>query len=60
MDSGLFTLTFGSRAGDRRFIGAWFERLVDFVRTNRLKSAIVEVDCQKVLGTAEAWRLRER
>lgn len=62
MDSGLFTLMFGAHAGkrDRRFIGAWFERLVDFVRTNRLKSAIVEVDCQKVLGTAEAWRLRER
>ena len=29
MDSGLFTLMFGARAGkrDRRFIGAWFERL---------------------------------
>lgn len=62
MDSGLFTLMFGAHAGkyDKAFVEKWHERLIDFVISNNLKSTVVEVDCQKVLGVQEAWKLRQK
>ena len=62
MDSGLFTLMFGSQSGkkDKAFIEKWYELLVNFVQENKIQSTLVEVDCQKVLGVNEAWNFRER
>lgn len=62
MDSGVFTLMFGAHAGkrDKKFMYTWFDNLCEFVDSNKLKSICVEVDCQKVLGTEEAWYLREK
>ena len=61
MDSGLFTLMFGAHAGkrDKRFMESWQQSIIEFVRTNSYKGAVVEVDCQKVLGVDEAWTLRK-
>jgi hypothetical protein len=60
MDSGLFTLMFGSRAGKRDtvFMEKYLEALMDFVISHKLKSTCVEIDCQKILGPEEAWRFR--
>jgi hypothetical protein len=44
MDSGLFTLMFGSEAGKKD--------------KNNYNGTVVEVDCQKVLGVENAWELR--
>jgi hypothetical protein len=62
MDSGLFTLMFGSHAGkkDAAFIYKWEEALAQFVNENNIQATCVEVDCQKVLGVEEAWKLRKR
>ena len=62
MDSGLFTLMFGAKAGkrDEKFICAWMEALCRFVHENDIRATCVEVDCQKILGVEEAWRMRER
>jgi hypothetical protein len=62
MDSGLFTLMFGSRAGkrDRAFMEKYQEALIDFVVSHKLKSICVETDCQKILGPEEAWLFRLR
>jgi len=61
MDSGLFTLMFGAHAGkrDAKFMEAWQESMVEHVTSIGYKGAVVEVDCQKVLGVREAWRLRK-
>ena len=62
MDSGLFTLMFGSHKGDKdeKFIDRWYSELVNFVGESNYGGTCVEVDCQKVLGTEKAWSLRER
>jgi hypothetical protein len=62
MDSGLFTLMFGSHAGkrDRVFMEKYQEALMDFVVSHKLKSTCVEIDCQKILGPEEAWQFRQR
>lgn len=62
MDSGLFTLMFGAHAGhyDKEFITRWYEAIIEFVATSGYAGTCVEVDCQKVLGVDEAWKLRER
>jgi hypothetical protein len=62
MDSGLFTLMFGTHAGkrDRAFMEKYQEVFIDFVSSHKLKSTCVEIDCQKILGPHEAWRLRQR
>lgn len=62
MDSGLFTLMFGAKAGkrDAKFITAWTEELCSYVRANGITATCVEVDCQKVLGVEEAWKMRKR
>jgi len=62
MDSGLFTLMFGAKAGkrDKAFMERWTEALCDFVLENDIYPTCVDIDCQKVLGVAEAWEFRER
>lgn len=59
-DSGLFTLMFGSHKGtkDDKFIDNWYYGLVDFTLKSDNNATCVEVDCQKVLGTAKAWEYR--
>jgi hypothetical protein len=61
MDSGLFSLMFGSYKGkkDRTFIEKWMNLIIDFVNITGYKGTCVEVDCQKVLGVEEAWQFRE-
>jgi hypothetical protein len=60
MDSGLFTLMFGSHAGnrDKIFLDQYFSLLINFVLTNKLTCTCVEIDCQKVLGPDAAWEYR--
>ena len=60
MDSGLFTLMFGAHKGKREkeFLLRWQYAMIDFIKTNKIKSACVECDCQKVLGVDEAWQFR--
>jgi hypothetical protein len=60
MDSGLFTLMFGSHAGnrDKAFLDNYFALLIDFIQTNKLSCTCVEIDCQKVLGIDAAWEYR--
>lgn len=62
MDSGLFSLMFGSFQADRdiAFIERWYETLVETVKAGGYTGTCVEVDCQKVLGVAQAWQFRER
>jgi len=62
MDNGLFTLMFGAHKAPRdlAFITAWQDALVAFVKDNNVTATCVEVDCQKILGVKEAWRLREK
>lgn len=64
MDSGLFTLMFGAGKGkkvDEKLISSWEAAIVDFVkRYQAWDIAVVECDCQKLLGTGMAWKLRER
>ena len=62
MDSGLFTLMFGSEKGrkDRRFLEEWQDKQVRFVLENGLRCTCVEIDCQKILGVEEAWHFRKR
>jgi len=61
MDSGLFSLMFGSYKGqkDRTFIERWMQLIIEFVNVTGYKGTCVEVDCQKVLGVDEAWQFRE-
>jgi len=62
MDSGLFTLMFGSHKGEKseEYIEKWYAALVNFVKTTKYKGTVVEVDCQKVLGCEKAWEFRRR
>lgn len=62
-DSGLFTLMFGAKKGQvqtRKTLTQWQDKLMAFVRQNRLRAACVEIDCQKVLGVEDAWYFWER
>ena len=62
-DSGLFTLMFGAGKGTRQTrasLTQWQDKLIAFVRQNRLDVTCVEIDCQKVLGVEDAWFFRER
>lgn len=62
MDSGLFTLMFGAKKGDRDepFLQRWKDLLVDFVNDNKITATCVEIDCQKVLGVKQAWNFRKQ
>ena len=60
LDSGLFTLMFGSLKGkkDEAYIDKWYECLTEYVLHEDYQGTMVEVDCQKVLGTEKAWQYR--
>jgi hypothetical protein len=62
MDSGLFSLMFGAHAGprDRAFLERYQEALIDFVLSRRIKSTVVEIDCQKILSPKVAWEFRRK
>jgi hypothetical protein len=62
MDSGIFTLMFGSHAGqrDKPFLERYMDALITFVKANNLKSTVVEIDCQKILGVKESWEFRQK
>lgn len=62
MDSGLFTLMFGSHKGkkDEKLLNQWQDGLIELVARTSFKGTCVEVDCQKVLTPAHAWQYRER
>lgn len=61
-DSGLFTLMFGSKAGNKSsdIIYKWYDGLVEYTLENAKGATCVEVDCQKVLSPAVAWELRNK
>lgn len=62
LDSGLFTLMFGAKSDttqSEETIIEWQQKLVQFVRDNNLKSAVVECDCQKVISPEFAWECRQ-
>jgi len=61
MDSGLFTLMFGSRKGKKteKFLSYWTDCILKFMEVNNYKGTYVEVDCQKVLGVNQAWKFRK-
>lgn len=62
MDSGIFTLMYGALGGkkDKKFLDVWYDEMVKLVSENNIRSTLVEIDCQKVLGVNEAWEYRER
>jgi hypothetical protein len=62
MDSGLFTLMFGSHKGkkDEKLLNQWADGLIDLILRTGFKGTAVEVDCQKVLSPEHAWHFRER
>jgi hypothetical protein len=53
---------FGAEKGvkDEAYIEKWWECLTDFVVEEKYSGAVVEVDCQKVLGPKKAVELRRR
>ena len=62
MDSGLFTLMFGSHSKkwSLKDLEQWYKLLINFVVENNYLGTCVEVDCQKVLGVKQAWKFREQ
>ena len=65
MDSGLFTLMFGSQSHikpDEKFLRRYKDAICAFVNENHINKSIacVECDCQKLLGTDLAWELRQQ
>jgi len=62
LDSGLFTLMFGALKGNKSeaYIQKWAECLMEFVINEKYNGTMVEVDCQKVLGTEKAWEYRQK
>ena len=62
LDSGLFTLMFGSLKGkkDEAYLDKWYECLTDYVLHEDYRGTMVEVDCQKVLGVEKAWEYRRK
>lgn len=62
LDSGLFTLMFGSHKGkkDEAYLDRWYECLTDYVLHEEYNGTMVEVDCQKVLGVEKAWEYRKK
>ncbi len=62
LDSGLFTLMFGSHKGkkDEAYLDKWYEYLTDYVLHEEYNGTMVEVDCQKVLGVEKAWEYRKK
>lgn len=61
-DSGLFTLMFGSKAGnkDKAFLDRYYEKLIEFTVKYGAGASVVEMDTQKVFGPESAWNYRRR
>lgn len=61
MDSGLFTLMFGSEKGEKSesFLSFWTDKILKFMEVSNYTGTYVEVDCQKVLGVEQAWKYRQ-
>lgn len=63
MDSGLFTLMFGSgntQKQTRQSLELWQDKTFEFIKQNNYNGSCVEIDCQKLLGVEEAWYFRKR
>jgi hypothetical protein len=62
MDSGLFTIMFGKKnvSFTKNFADQWTDAMAEFVNENKVKSLVVECDCQRLLGVEKAWELRRR
>lgn len=64
IDSGLFTLMFGSEAGmeiTMEFCERWLSQYVEFINATPFRCAdFVELDVQKKLSVEAAWELRRR
>jgi hypothetical protein len=59
-DSGLFSLLYGSKKGfcNKNTVYKWYDALVEWTLEHNQDVAVVEIDCQDVLGTEIAWDLR--
>ena len=62
LDSGIFTLIYG--AGKREMTKEtwlkWQDTYIDFIKQTGFNGYPVEVDAQKIIGSEETWKLRER
>lgn len=61
-DSGLFSLLYGAKShlADEKTVFKWYDALVEWTLEHGQDFAVVEIDCQDILGTEVAWDLRER
>lgn len=61
-DSGLFSLLYGKSGhlATKETVFRWYDALVEFTLEHGQDVAVVEIDCQDILGTDLAWDLRER
>lgn len=61
-DSGLFSLLYGAKShlADRDTIFKWYDALVEWTLEHGQDFAVVEIDCQDILGTDVAWDLRQK
>ncbi|MCB0374678.1 MAG: hypothetical protein KDD04_02040 [Sinomicrobium sp.] len=63
IDSGLFTLMFGAKAGavlDEQFLNEWLNAYVSYINATPFKNAhFVEMDIQKKVSPEAAWHYRE-
>lgn len=63
VDSGLFTLMFGAKAGTNiteQFIYDWQDNYAKFINETGFKHSIVECDVQKVISPEFAWEMRRK
>lgn len=61
-DSGLFSLLYGSKShlADEKTVFKWYDALVEWTLEHGQDFAVVEIDCQDILGVDVAWDLRQR
>lgn len=63
VDSGLFTLMFGAKAGtpiDEQFIIDWQNDYAKTINASNYKHSIVECDVQRILSPEFAWEMRKK
>jgi hypothetical protein len=60
LDSGLYTLMFGNHKLiiDKNMIENYQHSYIRLIKENNISSIIVECDCQNLVGTEIAWKLR--
>ena len=61
-DSGLFSLLYGSKShlATKDIVFNWYDALVEWTLEHNQDVAVVEIDCQDILGSDIAWDLRYR